>query len=144
MMIATNNWLTRLSAWLCGTAVSLWAGLPTTVHVLIYLMIADVLTGLCRAAYAGQINSNCSFRGMFKKAAMLVLVGLAVALDAKLGASLSLGAAVASGFAAVEAISILENARALGLPMPAQFEQMFTNSRKTSPRRKRGEEDKDG
>lgn len=118
-----------------GALAGLWVRMPDAMHILVYVMAADVLTGLCRAGMAGELNSNCSFRGMMKKAAMLIIAALGVILDAEMRPNLNLGSILSMAFTAVEGFSIIENAEAMGLPLPPALRDVFSNMRKTAFRR---------
>ncbi|GIV73542.1 MAG: hypothetical protein KatS3mg049_2098 [Caldilinea sp.] len=69
------------------------------------------------AAYVTQrLSSQVSFRGMAKKALVLLLVGAAAALTPVVGAPLA--DAVAGFYVVHEIVSIIENAAVAGLPVP--------------------------
>lgn len=120
-----------------GGIAGVWLRLPEAMHIMFYVMAADVLTGLCRAGMAGEINSSCSFRGMMKKAAMVVIAGLGVVLDQEMRPNLHLGSILAMAFTAVEGFSIIENAEAMGLPLPRVLRDVFSNMRKNAYRQNR-------
>jgi len=125
-----DTWITKWVAWSAGSIAGIWTGMPAAMHILVYVMFADVLTGLCRAGMQGQWNSHCSFRGMMRKSAMLIVAALGVVLDRHIRPTPNLGAVLAMAFTAVEGISIGENLRAMGVPMPRPFAELFTNMRK--------------
>lgn len=120
----------RVLAWIGGALVGLWTSLPTAMHVLIIIMAADVLTGMCRAGAQGRLNSHCSFKGMMKKAAMLIVCGLGILLDERITPSPGFGHVLPMAFSATEGLSILENLRALGIKPPKPFEDWFINAAK--------------
>jgi toxin secretion/phage lysis holin len=93
--------------------------------VLISLLIfigLDIATGILRAGVEKKVNSTVSFRGMCKKVAILLLVGLAWCIDLyviKTGGVVR--TAVIFFYIANEGISILENSAIIGLPIPAKL-----------------------
>ena len=135
MLDERNNWTWKVLITLGSAFAGFWVGLPDAMRILVYVMLADILTGLCRAGMAGELNSNCSFKGMMKKAAMLILTGLGVILDQEMKPVPHLGSMLAIAFTAVEGFSIIENAEAMGLPMPQAFRDVFGNLRKNGYRK---------
>lgn len=93
-----------------------WAGLPLLVQVLIGMMILDIAAGVLAAYIAQELSSRVSFRGMAKKAMVLVLVGAASWVEPAVGVPLA--SAVAGFYIVHELMSLLENAAAAGLPVP--------------------------
>ena len=92
--------------------------------------IIDYVTGICAAGYRKEsISSYRSFRGIAKKICMWLLIAVGAMLDILLGyaaenVGISLGGEyIAGSLAAVwlianEVISILENIRDIGTPLP--------------------------
>lgn len=130
-----SGWFWRSLITLGAGVAGLWVRLPDAMHIMLYVMAADILTGLCRAGMAGELNSNCSFKGMMKKAAMVIITGLGVVLDQDMKPNLQIGSILALAFTAVEGFSIIENAEAMGLPLPQAFKDVFSNMRKTAYRK---------
>jgi toxin secretion/phage lysis holin len=87
------------------------------VVALITLMMIDVVMGLVCAFGAKQISSSASWRGMSKKAGTLLVVAVSVALDPYV-ADVALAKVVSLFYCVTEALSVLENAGRLGVPMP--------------------------
>lgn len=108
----------------------LWIGLPVATQLLIYVMGADILTGLVRAGYQGRINSHCSWKGMMKKASMLIFTGLMIVLDENTQHAWHLGALASSAFMGTEGVSVIENLVAMGVPVPEGVKRFFDNARK--------------
>lgn len=102
-----------------GILVGLWVGLGVFVQALLILMVADLVTGLIAAAVEGTVSSVASGRGLAKKADALILVmltaWLSVNLHAYLGEGFPGADAVAGAFILTEIISILENAKRVGV-----------------------------
>lgn len=99
-----------------GLAAALWGGLPMLVQVLIGVMVLDILSGMLAAFITQQLSSRVTFRGMAKKAFVLVLVGAAAWVEPAAGVPLA--SAVAGFYVVYELMSILENAAVAGLPVP--------------------------
>jgi len=92
--------------------------------VLVFFMLLDMITGLGRSWVTKSLDSTIGFQGVMKKFFILMMVGMAAALEYMLMAAgqdpkglLLLG--VSSFFIVNEGISILENCAQIGLPIPA-------------------------
>lgn len=114
-----------------GTALSAWLGILYVPALILFACnIIDYATGICAAGYRKEsISSYRSFRGIAKKICMWLLIAVGAMLDILLGyaaenVGISLGGEyIAGSLAAVwlianEVISILENIRDIGTPLP--------------------------
>lgn len=105
-------------AWITAAAAGIWGGFHPLVQTLVVLILLDFASGLLYAWSCGAVSSDASYRGMAKKAMMLLLVGAAHAYNATQPLGFDAGTAVAGFFCTTELISIVENAGRLGLPIP--------------------------
>lgn len=125
-----------------GAIASFFTGLPAIIWVLIAVMSIDYLTGIICGLMGkspntenGGVSSKMAFRGLLKKALILLVVLLAALLDKAV--SMGTGAAfeaVAGAtclwFIASEGFSILENVAAMGIPVPKVLMQALEIMRK--------------
>lgn len=112
---------------LAGSAVvSLFGGWDLCLQTLMLFMGIDWLTGgiLLPAVFGkspkssnGALESRAGWKGLCRKAMTLFYVLIAARLDALMGTEY-LRNAVCIGFIANEALSIVENAGLMGLPLP--------------------------
>lgn len=130
-------WVIRGSA---AGAAAIWGGLAPVIQVLVLLMVLDVATGFLAAYVTATIDSGVSFRGMARKAIVLLLVGAASALEAHVDLPIGLGTAVAGFYSAHELISLLENATRAGLPVPEALQRALTQLSPDEPARRGGGE----
>ena len=105
-------------AWIVGVVAGIWGGFHPLIQTLVILIGFDFASGLLYAWSAGAVSSDASYRGMGKKAMMLILVGAAHAYNATQPLGFDAAAGVAGFFCATELISIAENAGRLGVPLP--------------------------
>ena len=105
-------------AWITAAAAGIWGGFHPLVQTLVVLILLDFASGLLYAWSTGAVSSDASYRGMAKKAMMLLLTGAASAYNATQPLGFDAGTAVAGFFCTTELISIVENAGRLGLPIP--------------------------
>jgi len=99
------DWLVKTYAWY------------PMIGILFIMITLDILSGICAALVEGRLSSKVSFPGMMKKASILLVVGMAAVLE-HLQPDLPLAKLTAGFFIINEALSILENARRAGVPIP--------------------------
>lgn len=99
---------------------ALWAflnlvlgGIDAPMQALAALMVVDFISGVACACKQQKLNSTIGRAGLWKKVAVFFAVALAYALDLAMGTKLLRGMVI-SGFAIIEALSILENIDRLG------------------------------
>ena len=105
--------------------VYLLGGWDATLTLMFVLMALDYATGLLTAftgkspkTQGGGFRSSVAFIGISKKLMMVAIVMLATALDRLTGDSNICRSAAIGFYAANEGLSIVENAAALGVPLP--------------------------
>ena len=90
--------------------------------VLMSLIIIDFITGIIYAYIMRELNSKICFKGIFKKIYELILCGVCHLLDVYvLGGGSVLLSASCFLFITAEALSLLENASRLGVPIPKKL-----------------------
>ncbi|HVZ40625.1 MAG TPA: phage holin family protein [Candidatus Kapabacteria bacterium] len=102
--------------WIGATAAAVWAWLPGPEQLLLLLQTADILTGVMLAWKRKRVASGAMTKGLWAKAGIWVMVGLAGSMEGQLGVPLA--ASVCAWYAVKEAISVVENAARLGAPVP--------------------------
>lgn len=89
---------------------------------LIAFMALDYITGVVVAVIEKRLSSEVGFRGLAKKFLILVFVAVGHIADTYiLGGTPAAMSAVMLFYIANEGISIIENAAALGLPVPKKL-----------------------
>lgn len=122
------------------TAISSWFGiLAIPIFVLVALNVTDYITGLTASKYRGQaISSYVGFRGIAKKVCMWLLVGLGGVIDwlimyagKTIGIDIKfkfvVACVVAIWLICNELISILENIKDIGAPLPDWLVKITSN-----------------
>ena len=106
------------------TAIGGWVGyfvggMDGLLIALIVLMSLDYISGIMCAIIDKKLSSAIGFRGICKKALILMLVGVANIVDVHVvGTGSALRGAVISWYLSNEGLSLLENAAHIGLPVP--------------------------
>jgi toxin secretion/phage lysis holin len=107
-------------------------GLDGLVYALIAFIIVDFLAGVRRGVMENELSSRIGARGIFKKIRVMLLVGIANIIDIYLiqSGNSPLRTAVIFFYISNEGLSILENASALGLPVPQKIKDVLAQLRK--------------
>ncbi len=121
-----------------------YGGWDAALTTLVIFMIIDYVTGFAVAAFFhksqksenGALDSKAGFKGLCKKGVIMLIVLMACRLDIVIGSAFIKDAAVI-GFITNETISIIENAAAMGVPIPGVLMQAIDILRK------KGEDEKD-
>lgn len=100
---------------------------------LIAFMALDYVTGVIVAIIEKRLSSEVGFRGLAKKFLILVFVAVGHIADTYiLGGTPAAMSAVMLFYIANEGISIIENAAALGLPVPKKITGLMEQIRNKS------------
>jgi len=103
-----------LTGWFLG-------GLDAVVYALIALIIVDYIADIMRGVVTKELSSSAGIRKIFQKVLIILLVGVANIIDIYLIRSNNapLRTAVTFFYMVNQAISLLENAAIIGIPIPA-------------------------
>ncbi|MBR2048264.1 MAG: phage holin family protein [Oscillospiraceae bacterium] len=120
-----KNVISTAAGALAGIISYLVGGFDVPLLVLVVFMIIDYIAGLVVAAVFhtspkspnGGLESMAGWKGLARKVMTLLLVVVGHLVDLLLGAQI-VRTALIVGFCANEAVSILENAGHMGLPIP--------------------------
>lgn len=100
----------------------IFGGFDGFLYALIAFVVADYLTGVMAAIYTKQLSSEVGFKGIARKVAIFLLVGIGNIIDIEiLKTGAILRTAVIFFYLSNEGVSIIENAAKLDLPIPKQL-----------------------
>ena len=123
-------WIKGAIAALGGAAAYLWGPWDALINALIALVALDYVTGVICAAANKRLSSEIGFKGLIKKELIFALVAVAGVADKVIPATnQAIRAAVILFYIANEAISILENAAELGLPVPEKLKAVLIKTK---------------
>ena len=105
----------------------LFGGFDMLLQTLLLLMAVDMISGITSAVFfkcsdkteSGKLSSLAGLQGLIKKGSCLLLIFVAVHLDALIGTNHLTRDAVIIAFCLNELISILENMGGMGIKLPA-------------------------
>ena len=119
-----------------GSFISyLFGGWNTMIQTLLLFMVLDYLTGIIVAGVfhkssksaSGALSSKAGFKGLAKKIVILIVICLTYRIDIMLNFNNTLYSIVVIAYITNESISILENAIAMGIPVPKKLEEAIEN-----------------
>jgi len=106
-------------AWFLG-------GIDGYLYVLVIFIATDYVTGVMRSIIERKLSSRIGARGIFKKASIFMLVGLSNLVDEYLLMGTGVFRTIVVFFyISNEGISVLENAYAIGIPIPAKLNKFM-------------------
>lgn len=107
-------------------------GFDGVLNALLTLTIIDYITGVLCAVSKKELSSGIGFVGISRKILIFALVGVANIVDNQIaGNGSALRTATIFFYMANEAISIVENAASLGIPLPKKLVDVLKQLRKT-------------
>lgn len=96
-------------------------GLDVILVLLLAAIVLDYISGLVAAWHNRELNSGVGFRGIAKKIMSLLVVALAYVIEHAIGGTFPLREITIMFFVVNEALSMLENAGKIGLPIPEKL-----------------------
>lgn len=88
-------------------------GIDTPIKALAILICCDFLTGIIAGYRTGTLSSRVGAKGLFKKSGVFLCIAFAYALDLATSMNMFRGMVI-SGFAIIEAMSLMENVDRMG------------------------------
>lgn len=99
-----------------------FGGCDGFLYALIALTVIDYITGVMMAIVQKKLSSEIGFKGIFKKILIFMMVAIAHLIDTMIiDSGSAIRTAVIFFYLSNEGISILENAAAIGLPIPEKL-----------------------
>ena len=102
-----------------------FGGFDITFQTLLFFLLADFITGTYKAFCRQEISSQASWKGFGKKILTLLVVAIAVRIDALMGSDGIVRGIALYGYIGTELYSITENIIALGVPIPPALAKYF-------------------
>lgn len=108
------------SSILVAALVAYWVKIEPIYQALLVFIVLDVVSGSILAYTRKTVSAQSAYTGIFKKGGELVLIGMAAYLQIVIPGleGVPLPQALAGFYCYVEGLSIIENAAALGVPIP--------------------------
>lgn len=121
------TWIQAVIAAVGGVLGWYMGGMDGFLYALIAFSVVDYITGVLRAIVEKKLSSRIGAHGITKKVALFLVVGIGHLIDSYLlnGTGAPLRTAVIFFYIANEGISLLENAAAIGLPVPEKLKDVL-------------------
>ena len=103
------------------TLTFIFGGWDVPIQILTAIVLLDYLTGMLKAIFNKDLNSEVGLKGIIKKIGYFVLVAVATITDKITGDTGTIRTLVIYFFVANESLSILENWGKIGLPIPKKL-----------------------
>lgn len=111
---------------------------------LVAFVVMDYITGVIAAGIKHELSSEVGFKGIVRKVAIFIVVGIANVLDVQIiGKGAVLRTATIFFYISNEGLSIIENAGEIGVPIPSPLKKMLKQLREESEKDKEDGKPKD-
>ncbi|MGR6117294.1 phage holin family protein [Aeribacillus composti] len=119
-----ENIIKYVSAGIGAFVSFMFGGWSPLLSILLAFVVIDYVSGFVAAGIEGKLNSSTGMKGIAKKVAVFFVVAVAHMMDVALGYDGHiLRDATIFFFLANEALSILENAGRIGVPIPGALKK---------------------
>ena len=122
------NWIS-IAFGMAGGFLTYWlGGWDVLLKTIVFLAIADYITGWIKGIYTKQLSSEIGFRGLLKKIVMFIVIAVSFVIQGLIGGTIPLREVVIMFYIANEGLSLLENA-AVFTPIPDKLKNVLLQLR---------------
>jgi toxin secretion/phage lysis holin len=122
------NWISVFCG-LIGGGLTYWlGGWDVLLKTIVFLAVADYVTGWIKGIYTKQLSSEIGFKGLLKKIVMFIVIAVAYVIQGLVGGKIPLREVVIMFYIANEGLSLLENA-AVFVPIPERLKAVLLQLR---------------
>ncbi|WP_330588121.1 phage holin family protein [Faecalicatena contorta] len=122
------NWISVVFG-AAGGILSYWlGGWDVLLKTIVFLAIADYITGWIKGIYTKQLSSEIGFKGLLKKIVMFIVIAVSFVIQGLIGGTIPLREVVIMFYIANEGLSLLENA-AVFTPIPDKLKNVLLQLR---------------
>lgn len=122
------NWISIVFG-MAGGFLTYWmGGWDVLLKTIVFLAIADYITGWIKGIYTKQLSSEIGFRGLLKKIVMFIVIAVSFVIQGLIGGTIPLREVVIMFYIANEGLSLLENA-AVFTPIPDRLKDILLQLR---------------
>lgn len=111
-----------------GIATYFLGGLDNLLIALLIFIVIDYLTGVIKSLYLWKLSSKIGFKGLLKKLAIIICVGVGVILETHVGIP-AVREMIILFFISNEGISILENLGEMDIIIPEKLKNVLLQLR---------------
>ncbi|GKH33469.1 holin [Faecalicatena contorta] len=122
------NWISIVFG-MAGGFLTYWlGGWDVLLKTIVFLAIADYITGWIKGIYTKQLSSEIGFKGLLKKIVMFIVIAVSFVIQGLIGGTIPLREVVIMFYIANEGLSLLENA-AVFTPIPDKLKNVLLQLR---------------
>ena len=122
------NWFSVVFG-MAGGFLTYWlGGWDVLLKTIVFLAIADYITGWIKGIYTKQLSSEIGFKGLLKKIVMFIVIAVSFVIQGLIGGTIPLREVVIMFYIANEGLSLLENA-AVFTPIPDKLKNVLLQLR---------------
>ena len=129
-MVKIEGIIKLLTAAAAALAARLFGGIDAALGILLCFITFDYITGILSAIVQKELSSEIGYRGILKKAGILVIVAVAYLIGLYIG--FEVRSWVIGYYIANESLSILENLGRVGVPYPERLVEVLKQLKKES------------
>ena len=122
------NWFSMVFG-VIGGVLSYWlGGWDVLLKTIVFLAVADYITGVIKGIYTKKLSSETGFKGLLKKIVMFIVIAVSFSIQELIGNTIPLREVVIMFYICNEALSLLENA-AVFVPIPDKLRDVLIQLR---------------
>lgn len=111
-----------------GAIAYIFGGWDILMKTIVFLAIADYITGWIKAIYLKQLSSEIAFKGILRKIMMFIVSAVGYRIQLLVGNAIPLREVIITFYICNEALSLLENA-AVFVPIPDKLKEVLLQLR---------------
>nr|DAH14370.1 MAG TPA: holin [Bacteriophage sp.] len=120
---------TSIFVGIVGGIIAGWlGGWDMLLKTIVFLAVADYVTGVIKGIYTKTLSSETGFKGLLKKIVMFIVIAVAYSIQKLLNDAIALREIVIMFYICNEALSLLENA-AMFIPIPDKLKDVLLQLR---------------
>lgn len=122
------NWISIIFGMVGGCLTYWLGGWDVLLKTIVFLAVADYITGWIKAIYNKELSSEIGFKGLLKKIVMFIVIAVSFMIQGLIGGTIPLREVVIMFYIANEGLSLLENA-AVFIPIPDKLKSVLLQLR---------------
>ncbi len=111
-----------------GIVAYIFGGWDILMKTIVFLAIADYITGWIKAIYLKQLSSEIAFKGILRKIMMFIVIAVGYRIQLLVGNAIPLREVIITFYICNEALSLLENVAVL-VPVPDKLKEVLLQLR---------------
>ncbi|WP_106766816.1 phage holin family protein [Paenibacillus faecalis] len=119
-----GQWFKMFMAGVGAVTGYFWGGWSLLLHLLLWFVVIDWLTGWAAAWMNGELRSRIGYIGIARKITIFIIIAITHLIDKVLGEMNYVQNTVTFFYLANELLSIIENVGRMGVPIPQSLRKV--------------------